>query len=400
MAISPNGNPTEGQTAPQRWKPPPGIYYEFNRQRPTAPFLLRWDQNGTPRTQSFANETDRETAAKALAEKRAEFGKEVLTFDPREWRRWLEFKERAGGEDPLDILREVHANRAARGLPSSVATRTVPLAVAAYLEHRISEGLSKDTIRHFKKHLSERFAATHAALKLHEVTAEVIRRWLGSLKHPRTGAPLDALTKRHHRKDLNTFLDYCVLEGWLARNPCSAVAVPKVEEEDVILMSIEEGRRLFAANAAFPVVGRLALEAFGFLRASSAGRIGRSHIQFQERGIRMPGHEHKSRKAKFRQGHPDNLWAWLGRAPDECWEMTAIQYRNEKGLAFARAGLSGSDNRLRKTCLSAHLAWLKNQPLTSYLAQHRHMTTTDNYLGVMTEQDGKAWFEIGPPFTP
>src|SRR5690606_3637977 len=131
------------------------------------------------------------------------------------------------------------------------------------------------------------------------------------------------------------------------------------EEHDVELMTVDEGRRLFAANAGERIAGRLALEAFGFLRASSAGRIQREHVNFAERGIRMPGLEHKSRKAKFRQGHPDNLWAWLNRAPDETWGMSWWEYRNEKRDAFVRAGLPGSDNRLRKTCLSAHLAWLK-----------------------------------------
>ena len=211
---------------------------------------------------------------------------------------------------------------------------------------------------------------------------------------------MEAVTRRHHRKDVNTFLDYCArVKRWIPANPCDGVAVPEVEEKDVKLLTVDEGRRLFAANEGSIVAGRLALEAFGFLRASSAGRLQAEDIRFGSRGLRMPGMEHKSGKTKFRQGHPDNLWAWLNRAPDETWTMKWWEYRNEKRVAFRVAGIAdGSENRLRKTCISAHLAWMKNPAMTSYLAQHRHTSTTEIYQGVMEEAEARAWFEIHPRF--
>lgn len=394
----PNGHPTKSATESQR-KLPTGIWYEFNKQRLRKPYMLRWTDGGDQKSKSFATEDEREETAQELADKRADYGKEILSFDPREWRRWLEFKEKAGDADPMDILRELQSLRGDNALPAGAIL--VDDAVKQYVAFRAEGKLSEDTRRHIVKHVRERFGNTHAAVKLRDVTPGMIFAWLKSLlssKGANKGQPVEPVTRRHHRKDLNTFFDFCITKGWLTRNPCELVAVPHVEETDVELMTIDEGRALFAANEGLPVVGRMAIEAFGFLRASSAGRIEKGHINFSERGIRMPGFEHKSRKAKFRQGHPDNLWAWLNRAPDETWSMTSIQYRHEKALAFARAGLGGSDNRLRKTCLSAHLAWLKNQPLTSYLAQHRHTSTTDIYLGVMTEAHGRAWFQIGPRF--
>ena len=41
-----------------------------------------------------------------------------------------------------------------------------------------------------------------------------IRTWLAALTNPRTGEAMESLTKRHHRKDLNTFLKRAVAEGW------------------------------------------------------------------------------------------------------------------------------------------------------------------------------------------
>lgn len=359
---------------------------------------MRWKVDGAMKTQSFATEEEREEAAKAISEKAKKYGTEVLTFDPKEWRRWLEAKEQLAGADIFDVIREWRTLRGNSGL--STDSVSVADAITKYVDFRRKETLSPDTWRHITKHVEQRFGGFFAGQKLRDVTPEKIEEWLESLissKGALKGQPVDPLTRRHHRKDVNTFLDYCVRRQWLVNNPCELVPVPAVEEEDVVLLTLEEGQRLFAENQDEPVIGRIALEAFGFLRASSAGRLQKEHVNFAEKGIRMPGPQHKSRKAMFRQGHPDNLWAWLNRAPAETWAMNWWEYRNEKSKAFARAKIDGgSENRLRKTCLSAHLAWQKNQPLTSYLAQHRHTSTTDIYLGVMTETDGKKWFEILP----
>lgn len=397
--MAPNKSTTKLPTPPQQWEPPRGIWYEFNKQRPAVPFMLRWTEDGKLRSQSFADEETRETTARALADKREDHGREVLTFDPREWRRWLEFKERAGDVDPMDILREWQAMRGDSKAPAGRIS--VGEASSQYLAFRAQGRLSDDTRRHIEKHVGERFVGALGATPVRDVTPGAINDWLGSLtnsKGARKGLAVEALTRRHHRKDVKTFFDFCVRQGWLMRNPCELVAVPHVEEEDVQLLTVEEGRRLFAANEGHRVAGRMALEAFGFLRASRAGRLELKHINFAERGILFRGDGEKGTKARFRQGHPDNLWAWLARAADETWGMQWWEYRNEKRNAFVRAGIDASENRLRKTCLSAHLSWQKNQPLTSHLAQHRHTSTTDIYLGVMTEADGRAWFSIGPSF--
>ena len=369
-----------------------GIIYKHRPGR-SSPFLLGWDDGTGHQWQSFATEAERETAAAAMLDKREGFGREVLDFDPREWRAWQAFKAKIGDADPMQVAQEWLAGRG--GSSESV---TVGIAVTRYLAHRAEGGgLSPDTTRHFKKHLEERFAATHAGLKLHLVTADVIRDWLKSLVHPKTGARMEPVTIRHHRKDVNTFLEWCVAEGLILRNPCASVAVPEVPEQDVAILLPAETRRLFEANAGARVLYRMAFEAWGFMRPSSAGRIQKADIDFKARGIRMRGAEHKSGKKKYRQGHPANLWAWLDAAPDEAWGMKWWEYRNEKRVAFAVAKLGDSENRLKKTCLSAHLAWLKNPPLTSYLAQHRHTSTTEIYVGEMNEADAKAHFQIYPP---
>lgn len=388
----------------KEWVPPRGIHYSFNEGRP-FPFRLHWrDARGKRQSKTYRDEGSRELAARALAEKKESHGRSILNFDPVEWQRFVEFKRIVAGADPVVVAHEWVEAR--RGAGKAEAGLLVKDAVARYIELRKGEEkLSDDTWRHFDKHLTERFAGSFGVMELRDITADNIRAWLSSLTSSRTGESMEPLTLRHHRKDVNTFLDRAVREGWLARNPCELVAVPSVEDKDVFVCPVDDAVRFFEVNKGEPVIARIALEAFAGLRYSTAGRIQKSNINFVERGIEMPGIMHKSGKRKFRQGHPENLWAWLARAPEETWTMTLRQYAEEKKSAFIRAGMKGSTakelssklrNIWRHSFASYHLALHRNMPLTQYLMQHRHMTTTEIYEGVATNADAGKYFAITP----
>ena len=383
----------------EAWKPPRGIRY-VDRAGRKSPYLLEWREPGkaSATTQSFRTASDRERAAKELVEKRGEYGREILSFDPTEWRRWMAFKAEApAGLDPMVILHEWQHFR--QGTDTSGSDMTVSKAIAEYkrLRWEVDEvKISDDTKRHIKKHVEDRFGGRFGAVRLREITPEVIRTWLKELKHGRTGEPMDALTKRHHRKDLSTFFKRAVSEGWILRNPCDSVAVPTKEQEDVTVLSVEDAKKLFAANRDEPCIGRLALEAFGGLRYSSAARIQKAHINFAAKGIAMPGKAHKSGKRKYRQGHAENLWAWLQHAPEACWTMTVRQYLQAKGEAFVRAGVANPGNVLRHSFASYHLALHKDPPRTAYLMQHTSLKMLEVYEGVAAEDDAAAYFAITP----
>jgi integrase len=345
------------------------------------------------RGRAFESEDARRKFAADWLAQREKYGTQARFVGAKEVAIWTEFRELVGEVHPVTVAREWLAMK---GASNAVTVRD---AVTKYLAFRGGENISPDTWRHFEKHLEQRFAEYFGDRRLRDVTDEEISKWLAGLKNPRTNEPMESVTLRHHRKDVNTFMDWCVrVKRWIPHNPCDGVPVPAIVEEDVKLLTVEEGRRLFAAIAAKPIAPRMALEAFGFLRPSSAGRIRKEDIDYEKRGLRLRGAVHKSGKTRFRQGHPDNLWAWLAGANDATWAMEWWQYRNEKSLAFRLAEIEeGSQNRLKKTCISAHLAWLKNPALTARLSQHRYASTTEIYEGVMSEKDGEAWFGILPP---
>lgn len=192
-------------------------------------------------------------------------------------------------------------------------------------------------------------------------------------------------------------------------SPGTLVAVPPTDDDEVWVLPLADAQRFFAVNRDEPGIGRVALEAFGGLRYSTAALTRKDDINFSRRGIAMPGTAHKSGKRKYRQGHPDNLWAWLQHAPEACWNMTALQYREAKRMMLIRAGIRPAtvttENReevdrlknvWRHSFASYHLAVHKNPPLTAYLMQHKHTSTTEIYEGMADEADGREYFAIAP----
>lgn len=389
------------------WVPPRGIRF-FSRPNRPKPFFLEWrEKPGSPaKALSFASASDREAAAKHLLAQRDEGGALALTWHAAGWREYLDAKAAADGADLRVVVHEWKTARAGSGASTDAHSPGVADAVEDYFKLRLAEDVrpGTDTYRHLDLHLRKRFAGAFRAKMLHEVSAEEIRDWMNGLKNPDSGEPMSIVTKGHHRKNVNAFFDRAVIEEWVRSNPCARVKAPSIklsdEEDDDIasrVIPVADLEKLFWMNRDQPVIGRMALELFGGLRAASAERMLREHVNFEEKGLTMPGVLHKSGKRKFRAGHPDALWAWLRHAGERMWtEVNEGSYGYLKTQAFIRAGVTNPGNGLRHSFVSYHLALNKNTTLTSYLAQHRRSSTTDGYEGLATEADAKRWAAILP----
>ena len=284
--------------------------------------------------------------------------------------------------------------------------------VTRFLTLRICEGLSDkgDTYRHLEKHLKQRFCANFGRVPLNQITADHIRAWAAGLASERTGQPLEPLTRRHHLVSVKTFFKRAHGEGWIARDPSRVIVLPVVEEEDVNVIAVKDAFAVFKAGRDSRAIGRLALEAFGGLRYSTAGKLAKDDIKFDRKGIEMPSAKHKSRKRKFRQGQPDNLWLWLCHAPDSCWGLTFRQYRDEKKELHVMAGLrpmvlkTDEDkedardlkNVWRHSFATYLLAKVGHFGPVGYLMQHTNSRTTEGYEGVATAADAQLYFSITP----
>jgi hypothetical protein len=408
------------------WTPPAGsgVFYSYREGRP-SPFLLRWKGRGDEPEGSAAykDEDARERAARALVERRQAHGDAILQFDPARWRRYLEFQAIVGADvDPIIVAHEWRASK--QGTPRAVGMLATD-AAAKYMTLRIEEGhWGDDTIRHVRKCM-ERFSAAFPSKRLNEIGVEDVREWIfgrpdesgkrvGGLADDK-GKRLGPFAIRHHLKIVRTFFERALREKWGAlENPAKSVFAPRCDDGDPIVISLKDAFDFFAANRDEQVIGRVALEAFGAVRYTTAGKLGKDALNFERRGIRMAARLHKEGqkdgRSRYRQGHPENLWRWLAHAPDSCWQMTLHDYREQKRYAGIRAKIrpidtSTAENRerviglrnvWRHSFISYHLARFKCPPMTKYLAQHSDEKMTADYEGMADEIIAARYFMITP----
>lgn len=384
----PKQHPDGNQDA--KWQPPRGIRYSYRSDRPGAPYFLHWREGQTRRAVAYDSEKARETAARALAEKRTEHGADVLTFDPREWRVWLAFKKAVGDADPLRVAHEwIATNKRA----AAFATTTIREASAKYLAARELDGIAKATLGHAKKDM-ERFVDQFGDRTL-DIEPNEIRTWLAAL-------PFGEVTKRNHYKRVGAFYRWAKMENLSNVNPCEAIRSPAREIDEVSVLSVEDTEKLFqTARKHRPhACARLALEAFAGLRFSSAARLVKDDVNFADKGITLPAAKLKTRKRHYIEGLPENLWKWLRAAPDEAWTLTERQYLAQKSDVFRLAGIENPGNVLRHSFCSYHVAKHRDAARTAVILCHANPRMLyQHYKGRGTSADAQRYFSLAPAAT-
>jgi site-specific recombinase XerC len=362
-------------------------------QRP-KPYFVRYGTNRT--VESFATEEARNLRAQELVLNAERFGKEALNVPGSEAAEWGLFKAETGAT--MAQVREMWAKHEAQ----RAKTMTVQSAVDSYLALRLTEDIDKttNTYRQMRRHLVDVLSVAYGTRRLADVTPTDLRDLLAKTKNRDGTGPALPITKRGYRKNWMTFFTRACAEKWISENPCAGVVPPKISEKDKELLGIKRAFEFLKANLSEPVMPRVALEMWGFMRASSAGRILKEHVNYDEKGLLMPGKLHKSKKGKYRQGHSPVLWEWLALATDETWNLNQKMYAVRKSQAFIRAGIQVTNrevhNVLRHSCISYTLASIKNTAHVCYMAQHSSLKVTEGYEGIATQRDGKLWEKLTP----
>lgn len=222
------------------------------------------------------------------------------------------------------------------------------------------------------------------------------------------GLGMTAYSQKHHRANVNKMFEWLMLERLADRNPCATIPVPEEDWGEINLLTVEQARKLFAANRRHRSIGRLALETFAGLRTSSAARLVYDDIKFDRLGIELPGDKHKTRRRHYIDGLPANLWAWLKHAPKAGWKILPRVYAEDKRTMFERAGLKkvkeddkiddeAMRNVLRHSFASYHVAANKDPGKTALILTHRNQQMLwRHYKGRASEADGLAYFGIMP----
>lgn len=384
------------------WEPPRGITLVSFPSRPAQPYGVQWRIEGKRKTKTFPTREKQIEFAKALAGDAQRNGTAAFRLNEGEAREWRAFRELVGKDTDLALVAACWERNKA-----TVKEITVADAIEKFKAIKKSEGIGDDTYRQIKKK-SERLVEMFGALQLHQVTTEKMREWLKMLSDE---LDFEAWTVKDHLKIAVAFFNTAKREKWCAENPCDPIKPPKIAVKEINVLTVAEMAQLFEKNKNEPCVGRLALEAFGGLRFSSAGRLVKADLKFNDLGIELPatrlvededGNEsrklnHKSERRHYIDGLPANLWEWLKIAPAACWEMTERQYLDEKGKAFVRAGVTSTPNCLRHSFGTYHVAGKKDAALTAVLMQHTNPAILyKHYKGRATAADGEKYFQIIP----
>lgn len=372
------------------------------RTNSAKPFLARWrNAAGTRESRAFVTEADRRSFQLAFKKKRVELGKGAMIVAPTKLEKWKEFDRIVEGRDPVDVAIEWLKFKETAADPGMPLTAAVPRYKAAMEGKR----LSPDTITHRDLHLA-RFLNYYPAETLETVTTDKVVEWLANLPLSRGTGDASPKTIHAHRASVARLFSHAVAARWCDYNPCDAVPVPDLERGETInILTIDDVRSLFAKNEHSVCIGRLALEAFGGLRYTSAARIIKADLNAAEHGITFPAHKHKTGRRHYVEGYPANMWAWIEQAPDECWRLSQRQYLEAKRVCFVLAGLKGTDgtddeamrNVLRHSFATYHASAHRDLQNTARLLTH-HSTAKlySNYMGRATKDDGEAYFEIKP----
>ena len=376
----------------------------FEVDRPSG-FRVQWrDGSGSPKTKSFRTKAERDAFAGELALKREEQGRQILDVDLKEWAVWLRFKEAIGGADPFEVASFWRANGA--GGVATVGFKDAARAFLAKKEAVWDAGTYDHNFRH-----AERAIEAFGDRSVGQIKAPEIEAWLKGIRG-RGGELIGAWAQRGHLKTVRMILQDALPRG--AHNEADLVDIRAPLDGDPEILTPQEAFNFFKANRDSPIIGRLALEAFGMLRTNTAARITSAGIRHDIRAIRMAAEIQKSGKkdgrARLRDKHPENLWEWIRHVPAESWDhVDRRSYDRLKTDCSIRAGLrpstarneaeAGQIRRLkniwRHSAITYHAA-LGNVPLTQDLAQHAAMTETEGYRGLATEKEGRLYYAISP----
>lgn len=367
--------------------------------RPNRPFGLRWYVNRKAKHKYFENGEQRSAFRKKLEKQAKSEGAQATQLKAWEVTDYLRARRKLESSG-LTVLEAVDGFLQVKG--SSWSQKSLEEAMDEYLEAQ-SNLVSKEHMRQIRRTL-DNFRANFKGLLC--VSPKEIRDWLDAL-------PFEPVTKQNYRKRLNAFYSFAVRHEWIASNPVSAVASPRVIPKEVGILTPEEASYLFRANedSEPSVLARLALEAFAGLRYSSACRIRFKDIKWENRGIELPASMMKTERRHYIDGLPNNLWQWLElcRSRSEDWEMTERRYLNQKSGAFRKATqlyreehrgkgeVPHPKNALRHSFATYHVALNKSPSKTATILCHKsEKKLWDHYKGKATEAEAELYFAIRP----
>lgn len=265
-------------------------------------------------------------------------------------------------------------------------------------EYRITlqnRRLSADYQSQVNRALRRFEGAVNGKTSVGDITGRQVEAWIYGLGFK----SLRSLDNYHTY--MKSFFDWCVRRGYCRKSPMESLDGVNVPESEPNVMPVDDVRLFFkkCLESNPKAAPFLALAFFAGIRSSHIPRLKRADINFEERGITMPGATHKTRKRFYVEGHEDNLWAWLEPLRDmEDWRPFADStFRDWREKIYLKSGVDYPQNGARDSFCSYHIALHNDASRTATLLTHRGVGMLyGHYLGAATRRDAEAFFSIVP----
>ena len=267
-------------------------------------------------------------------------------------------------------------------------------ALDTMIAEKVALGLRKRSAQSLSHHVG-RFLEDFPGLCIHEITTAQFRDWL-------TANSYRGETWNNYRRDLHSFLGWCVREKHIATNP--ATEVPKARSVSAMpaCFAVADVKAFLdmAAKVAPEVVPFFATAFFAGIRSAELDRM--TSDCFGPEYIHVGAGQAKIGQQRFVTILP-TLAKWLEafpptgplRLPGHRRQYRAIL----KALAEAEEtqGFAWVDNGARHSFASYHLAAFRDAGRTAHELGHQNASLLYNrYRTLATEADGVAYFAIIP----
>jgi integrase len=403
VAFCANFLPTDlPNNMPTKIAAPSGVWIE-NRTGRKSPFLVCWRDPLTkkPKSLSFKKSAHAQNYKNFLVREQQNHGREILHFNPIEWKEWLSFRNQleaiSPDLSPNDLL-EHYRRSFSDGPADKLSTQDVAQEFIEHTKQRWERQLiGRDRYIHVKNNIG-RFSDSFERILFREIQTDDINEWLDDLSQYFGG-----VTLKNHIKDVRSLYRWALDRRKANSNPAALVEAPLVAHKEKRPMPVSDAKKLLKLNFQTNPegIGRLVCEMFAGLRYSSASRLQKSDINFEDKGILLPAAKLKtgirSGRRHYITGLPDTLWEWLKLTPEECWSMSVREYLKWKSTAFQRAKVSHPANILRHTAATYLLYATQDPPKVSAILCHRDSNLLWNtYKGNATERAGKEYLSLTP----
>jgi len=292
--------------------------------------------------------------------------------------------------------------------PASLPQRTVRQVVDELIDQK-TKGARSDV---YLKDLTGRLGkfADAFQMKIGQVTGPMMEKYLSSLDIARR-------TRMNHLRLIVGLFKFAVRRKYLAKDALDELdAVEKLDAEltEIEIFSPAELRGMLAA-ARPEIIPWLSIAAFAGLRHAELQRLDWSDVNMAERHIIVPAVKSKTASRRL-VPMPDNLFTWLAPYRQQTGRVTGFE-NMAKQIAWLISDMNeslkkqaveaGHDpknvrkftwkrNALRHSFISYRLAVLKDVAAVAIEAGNSPTMIFRNYRALVTENEGKAWFNITP----